>query len=450
MPTKSEYLELLNSGVKNWNHWRAQNPGIQPNLTGAKLRNRQFENINFRGVNLKNAVLCGSVLSKANLHGALFDGANLTDSYLNTSDLSSASLRECKCTRTIMWGSDLTEAILDGAEGEKQEFRGANLTRASLRDVAARHANFEDATLERTDLSGATLYKANFRNADCTEAIFREASVLKSDFTNSILYAADLSEGDFSQSVFRKANLNQANLQGSRFARADMREAELRFARMIETNLERCDLSGCWIYGLSAWAVNATNARQLDLLITREGEPRVTIDNLEVAQFVYLLLDNRRIRDIINTITTKVVLILGRFTPERKKILDGLRTALRRFNYLPVIFDFDAPATRTLTDTVSVLAHMARFVIADITDARSIPQELMRIVPNLPLVPIQPLLKSSGVEYGMFADFRLYQTVLEVFKYDDEKHLLASLQKSVIAPAEKRARALQGKLARAK
>jgi hypothetical protein len=229
-----------------------------------------------------------------------------------------------------------------------------------------------------------------------------------------------------------------------------MREAELRFARMIETNLERCDLSGCWIYGLSAWAVNATDARQLDLVITREGEPRVTVDNLEVAQFVYLLLDNKRIRGIINTITTKVVLILGRFTPERKKILDVLRAALRRYNYLPVIFDFEAPATRTLTDTISVLAHMARFVIADITDAKSIPQELMRIVPTLPLVPVQPLLKSSEIEYGMFADFRQYPWVLEVFEYDDEKHLLACLQKSVVAPAEKRARALQGKLARSR
>jgi hypothetical protein len=54
------------------------------------------------------------------------------------------------------------------------------------------------------------------------------------------------------------------------------------------------------------------------LVVSRWDEPAVTVDNIEVAQFISLLLHNEKIRDVIDTITSKVVLILGRFTDERK------------------------------------------------------------------------------------------------------------------------------------
>ena len=65
---------------------------------------------------------------------------------------------------------------------------------------------------------------------------------------------------------------------------------------------------------------------------------------------------------MIDTITSKAVLILGRFTDERKAVLDALREELRKRNYLPILFDFDAPARRNLTETITLLARMARFI----------------------------------------------------------------------------------------
>jgi hypothetical protein len=87
---------------------------------------------------------------------------------------------------------------------------------------------------------------------------------------------------------------------------------------------------------------------------------------------------------------------------------------------------------------------MAKFVIADITDAKSIPQELMAIVPTLPSVPVQPLLLASQSEYGMFDHFKRYSWVLPTCLYDCQDDLIASLTENVISPAEAKLRQLRG------
>lgn len=181
------------------------------------------------------------------------------------------------------------------------------------------------------------------------------------------------------------------------------------------------------------------------MVITPEGESAIQVDNLEVAQFIYLLLNNAKIRDVIDTITSKVVLILGRFTPERKAVLDAIRVELRKRGYLPILFDFEKPSSLTTVETVSTLAHMARFVIADLTDAKSILQELQAIVPSSPSAVVQPLLIAAQEEPGMFDFLRRFPWVLEANRYATEDTLLAELDQMVIAPAEAKAQELTRK-----
>jgi hypothetical protein len=225
---------------------------------------------------------------------------------------------------------------------------------------------------------------------------------------------------------------------------ADLREADLEWTVLVDTNLEGADLTACHVYGISAWNVRLTGAIQKNIIITPPDEAVIQVDRLEVAQFIYLLLNNAEIRHVVDTITSKVVLILGRFTDERKPVLAALRDVLRQRNYLPVLFDFQKPSNRDITETVSTLAHMARFVIADITDARSIPQELMAIVPSLPSVPVQPILLSSQHEYGMFEHFRRYPWVLPLALYKTPDELIASLEQKVITPAETKVMEIRG------
>jgi hypothetical protein len=118
-------------------------------------------------------------------------------------------------------------------------------------------------------------------------------------------------------------------------------------------------------------------------------------------------------------------------------VLQAVRAQLADYGYLPIVFDFAAPWHRDLTETVSSLAHMSRFVVADLTDPKSIPQELSRIVPFLPSVPVVPIIESSDIApYAMFEHLTRYPWVLELVKYGDVQDLSSQLESRVVKPAE--------------
>ena len=138
----------------------------------------------------------------------------------------------------------------------------------------------------------------------------------------------DLSEANLSGADLRRAHLYGTNLTGANLTGADISEAglsgadlsgaDLSEAPLVSADLTGADLTGCCIYGVSAWGLKPPeSAKQHNLIITRPDEPTVTVDNIEVAQFIYLMLNNQKVRDVIDTITSKAVLILGRFTDER-------------------------------------------------------------------------------------------------------------------------------------
>jgi hypothetical protein len=229
------------------------------------------------------------------------------------------------------------------------------------------------------------------------------------------------------------ANFSEANLNESDFSNANLSGANLSRALLVGANFQDADISSATVFGVSAWDLTLDGADQSRLVLL-DG---LTVDNIEVAQFIYLLLNNSTIRQTIEAITTRVVLILGRFSPERKPVLDVLRNRLRNHGFVPVIFDFPKPDSRDFTETISTLAHLARFVVADITDARSVPQELQTIVPHLPSVPVQPIIHSSAIPYGMFEHFSRYPWVLDLHSYSNVDDAWAVIEQETIPYATK-------------
>jgi len=266
------------------------------------------------------------------------------------------------------------------------------------------------------------------------------------------LSGADLSEVDLSKADLSGANLSKAYLGGADLFMANLSRASLTGAipmgaLLIETDLRGADLTGSSIYGAAVWDIKVDDeTNQQNLVITPFGEPAITVDNIEVAQFIYLLLNNQAIRKVIDSITSKAVLILGRFSDERKPVLDAIRDELRKpeHNYLPIVFDFQPSTNQTTLETIKTLASMARFVIADLTDARSVLMELVAIVPNLPSVAVRLLIKKSAPEYGMLDFIRKFSSVVkDTCEYENVGEVIASIKENIIIPAETKVQELR-------
>jgi uncharacterized protein YjbI with pentapeptide repeats len=441
-----DHVERLKDGVSKWNSWRESNRDVSPDLSGANLTRAKL-GLDFRRhdwirsrADLAEADLSNADLSNADLRAATFRRSNLREADLTGANLFLADLREANLSGAKLFGAKLREADLTDADLGKAQLFQADLSSAKLRG-----ANLTQADLVAADLSGAYLCGANLSRANLGGVDFMGAKLLHADLTGANLAFAKLLMASLNEANLSGAKLSNANFTGADLDGANLSGADLNAAILIRTILTKANLTGCVVYGLSAWDLDLEGTIQSNLVITPPSAPKITVDNLEVAQFIYLLLNNKNVRHVIDTITSKVVLILGRFTPERKHVLDAIREELRKRDYLPILFDFEGPSNRDITETVSTLAHMARFVIADITDAKSIPQELMSIVPNLPSVPVQPLLLASQEEYGMFEHIRRFPWVLEPYLYEDQDGLLDVLTEKVIDPAEKKAKEQTGR-----
>jgi uncharacterized protein YjbI with pentapeptide repeats len=463
----ADQLAILRRGVGTWNKWREENSEVLIDLIGADLRKAELKEVDLHSADLSEARISGANLSGANLFKANlrnvrlkgmfpgeenaeieFDSVKLCKAYLREAvlfgaNLNGADLRAADLSGVILNAAHLRGADLRGAKCLDTNFALAVLSGADLRKAKLYGTIFGGAILDRVNLSGAILPETNLigsilREANLSKAYLRDAKFNQADLQGANLVGADLNGADLSLAVlsgadFRGANLSRTNLCQANLERTDMRNADLFMSLLIETNLDRANISGCTVYGVSTWGLKLNGTEQRDLVITPPGESVITIDNLEVAQFIYLLLHNEKIRDVIDTVANKAVLILGRFTPERRVVLDALRTELRQRGYLPILFYFEKPSTRDFTETIKILAGMSLFVIADISNPKSSPLELQATIPDY-MVPFVPIIQEGEEPFSMFRDLHIKykKWVLAPLIYDSLDNLIRVLDEAII------------------
>jgi uncharacterized protein YjbI with pentapeptide repeats len=382
------HLQVLKACLRDrdrnaWNRWRRQNPGVV--------------------VDLRGAVLAGAVLARWNLAGAVLDGADLMRADLRGADLRGASLRRAR----------LVLAALCNAKAGDADFRGANCRQAHFEQATCRDADFRDAAY----LSEANLTESDFRGAHLDAADLSGATLRRTKLDGATLRDADLS----------KVVLDETSLAG-----ADLRGAIVVDAliRRVRTD-DRTDQRGLFVDLHMAW-----ERRPGERLIFAEA------DDLRVAQFHSIVDEPGAVGKLLMATTQRVVLLLGRFTPARKAVLQALARALGRRGKIAIIFDFPAPEQREISDTVRFIAGMSEFIVVDLTDASSVPLELQATVPEL-MVPVLPIVQAGRRAFAMFSDLqRRYFWVQPTVEYRSRAELVRHVDEAIIARAREAARTI--------
>lgn len=440
---QKDIWEILKKGSEEWNNFKKTVLSTQVDLSALDLSCADFRNYDFSNCILTKTNFKKSHLGNANFNGVKANHANFKNAYFNNSQFENSDLRDSDFRATIIKDSNFNCSLCNRAN-----FSGSRIQNTSLRRANIRESQFCSTILDNVDLTKAHFERSLFRDAIIIDSKLplvklNDSQILYTKIHNcnfktgmlynSIFDSCEFEKCDFSKTFFTSGKLNNSCIRDTNLTRIDFRNTQLTSDTFIN-----CNLSKSKIFGVSAWKLSLKNTSQEDLRISDSGEPKITIDNIEVAQFIYLLINNEKLRSVISTITSKVVLILGRFTPDRKPILDLLREELRHKNYLPVLFDFEKSPNRDITETVSTLALLSKFIIADITDPKSIPQELSHIIPHSPSLPVQPIILSGHSEYGMFEHFKPYPWVLDIIEYKDENDIKANILDLIINSCERK------------
>lgn len=367
-----------------WNRWRRDNRNVVPDLRGVVLPGEDFVQWNFAGARLDGADLMGATFVNADLRGASLRNAKLMRADFSHAKASEADFSDANCRQAHFAGATCTNA--DFRHGAY--LAGANLTDADFRGARMDGATLAGTMLRRTRLDGASLCEA--------------------DLTNAVL--------------------DGTSLQGTDLRSTTIVDA---FVRRVRIDA-KTDQRGLFVDSHVAWE----RPRGEKIIVTEAND-------LRVAQFHNIVDEPDAVGKLLAATTQRVVLLLGRFTPARKAVLNALARALRRRGKIAIVFDFSPPEQREISDTVRFIAAMSQFIVVDLTDASSVPLELQATVPDL-MVPVLPIIQAGRRAFAMFADLqRRYFWIQPTLAYRTKTELVGRVDDALVARAEEAARLIE-------
>jgi hypothetical protein len=156
-------------------------------------------------------------------------------------------------------------------------------------------------------------------------------------------------------------------------------------------------------------------------------------------------LDKHNYAEIMSILIKHRVLILGRFTGRRLAILKAIQSHLAAHpnRYIPELFTYSKPDYRDLIESIRGFASMSRFIIADLSEPKSLPSELEAIVPHFQSIPVMPIINRTGKPYATFDSIKRKPNVATILRYNNETQLMDKLDKEIVTVAEQKLQELK-------
>jgi uncharacterized protein YjbI with pentapeptide repeats len=271
------------------------------------------------------------------------------------------------------------------------------------------------------NLSGTSMYRAFAEGLDLRNAVFEGSHFEEGDFSR-----ADFRGATFRSTMFNKTILTGANLDGATFVNCNLNRVNL-----VGASFRVKEITETVVYGIAAWdLVTSDEMKQSKLVIEKtyefysnliqHGTIPMMVDDIELAQFIHYLNDHKKMRDTLNILNDKGVLLLGRFKDGGLERLYSIREWLQSKGYMAMIFDFARPDNLSLTETVVTMAGLSKFIFVDLSGA-SVPAELQAVLSQVK----KPVL-AFGDPYALFPDLadRTWVRTIE----GDDTNLLRGLE----------------------
>jgi uncharacterized protein YjbI with pentapeptide repeats len=220
----------------------------------------------------------------------------------------------------------------------------------------------------------------------------------------------------------------QTNLGGAKLSQCELSRALLINCNLAQAILTESRLDGTVFAGSKHEGIVTGN-----LALTPSDEAAILVDDLEMVHLMEALLREPRWRELIARSSLRVAVVIGRFPQWRRPHLDALREELRRSEYAPLAIDLERPVGPKLRSVIANLAHLARFVIADLAGSRAFAKELQPFSFTLRDLPIQIVMPEGEEPPELPGPW-----AVEPHRYRDTEHLIEIFDKEILQPLERR------------